>query len=629
MKLLRNRRSRGRPDRKRGIVVVQVVVLLVVLVGFAALTVDVGAMYNTRADLQRTADAAAMASAAMLANYTDGDPLVLATDAAINYTQRNAVFGKEMTLDAKTDVEFGRASYNAGRGEYVFTPTNVLPDAVRVRVRHTADSTNGSVPLYFAGIFGINSTEMSAEAIAMMTPRDIAIVADLSASHNDDSELGAYLDTPINVFDVWSGLPIPKGNNGVGNGIDPPPPGNPNSPNDGPGTGPGSPGNQGGNGDPGADPQGGQVGPTWGWMYYWGDTIDENYDPATDPGLMHFPRYQNWNNADLETWYQAVGYSADEIDALTADAYDGSRDSWGQYGWTNRVAVALGFARWDSGLPGGLWESIPRGRRNNGNNNGWVAASELTWLVDYPFDSGSWEDYIYNYIRRSNSRMARANSDFQYRFGLKTFVNYTMVRKPSAAQTPELADTPHQPMQAVKDAVDFMVAYVDDQDTNDLLSLEIYGTIGRHEVDLTDRYTDVSGRLAVMQAGHYDGWTNMGAGIERAIEELSSGRARDMSSKMIILLTDGNANVNEQGQAGDYEGGPEYALAQAQVAASLGMKIFAVSVGSGSNLSLMDQIAAIGGGEHFHAEGTIEQYSVELAQIFVRLGGTRTVELIQ
>ncbi|KFG90248.1 hypothetical protein BV98_001913 [Sphingobium herbicidovorans NBRC 16415] len=37
----------------------------------------------------------------------------------------------------------------------------------------------------------------------------------------------------------------PKGNNGVGNGLDPQPPGNPPI-NDGPGTGPGSPGNKGG-----------------------------------------------------------------------------------------------------------------------------------------------------------------------------------------------------------------------------------------------------------------------------------------------------------------------------------------------------------------------------------------------
>jgi len=40
-----------------------------------------------------------------------------------------------------------------------------------------------------------------------------------------------------------SGSAIVHGNNGVGNGIDPPPPGNPPL-NDGPGTGPGDPGNK-------------------------------------------------------------------------------------------------------------------------------------------------------------------------------------------------------------------------------------------------------------------------------------------------------------------------------------------------------------------------------------------------
>lgn len=42
-----------------------------------------------------------------------------------------------------------------------------------------------------------------------------------------------------------SGGDRPRGNNGVGNGVDPQPPGNPPV-NDGPGTSPGNPGNRGG-----------------------------------------------------------------------------------------------------------------------------------------------------------------------------------------------------------------------------------------------------------------------------------------------------------------------------------------------------------------------------------------------
>jgi len=45
-----------------------VVVFLPVLVGFAALVIDVGVMYNTRADLQNAADAAALAGATALAS---------------------------------------------------------------------------------------------------------------------------------------------------------------------------------------------------------------------------------------------------------------------------------------------------------------------------------------------------------------------------------------------------------------------------------------------------------------------------------------------------------------------------------------------------------------------------------
>ena len=49
--------------RRRGAAAVAVVVSLVVLLGFAALSIDLGHLYLTRAELQRTADAAALAGA--------------------------------------------------------------------------------------------------------------------------------------------------------------------------------------------------------------------------------------------------------------------------------------------------------------------------------------------------------------------------------------------------------------------------------------------------------------------------------------------------------------------------------------------------------------------------------------
>ena len=95
-----------------------------------------------------------------------------------------------------------------------------------------------------------------------------------------------------------------------------------------------------------------------------------------------------------------------------------------------------------------------------------------------------------------------------------------------------------------------------------------------------------------------------------------------------LVLTDGVANIDENGRSST-SGGAAYALAMAQKAADLGIKIFAVSVGVGADQDLMKQIASIGNGEHFHAEGSIEDYSAGLADIFSTIGVRRSVTLIE
>jgi len=341
--------------------------------------------------------------------------------------------------------------------------------------------------------------------------------------------------------------------------------------------------------------------------------------------LIRLPYNLNWSDAALSASLLTRGYNAVEVAALLNKQYDPN----GAYPY--RVAVALGLAEWNSGLPGGQW--VTRGAPP-GNNNAWVGTTEVEWTQTVMSQSLAasddiWLDYINSYMKGTSSEMYDANSNFRYRFGIKTFVNYLMEKRPTNDQTPELSQTRTQPMQAVKDAVGYLTQVFEELDTDDKLSLEIYGTTGRHEVDLTRDYHTVKNRLHSMQAGHYDTWTNTGAGLQRAIEELTSPRARTTSKKMIILLTDGNANVNSAGDTNDVSGGNAYALDRAQAAADLGIYIFAVSVGAEGNQSLMQQIADIGHGEHFHAEGSIEEYSAQLAEIFRRLGGTRPVELIR
>ncbi|MFQ5414067.1 MAG: pilus assembly protein TadG-related protein [Phycisphaerae bacterium] len=175
--------------RRRAVAAAQVAILLPVLVGFAAMTIDVGVLYNTKADLQRTADAAALAAASVVANTeVDVDPRPSALATAIDYVELNQVMNHEVTVDADADVVFGRARYNASTNAYNFVPMEYPPDAVRVTVRQTEDSPNGKATLLFARIFGKAATNVSATAVAMVVDTCFE-EADCNADVTEDTTL--------------------------------------------------------------------------------------------------------------------------------------------------------------------------------------------------------------------------------------------------------------------------------------------------------------------------------------------------------------------------------------------------------------------------------------------------------
>ena len=78
------------------------------------------------------------------------------------------------------DVEFGRAAFTPVTNRFEFQPSEFSYDAVRVTVRRTADSPGGSIPLLFANSMGVSKKDMWARATAVLVPRDIAVVIDLS-----------------------------------------------------------------------------------------------------------------------------------------------------------------------------------------------------------------------------------------------------------------------------------------------------------------------------------------------------------------------------------------------------------------------------------------------------------------
>ena len=173
--------------RVRGVVAVQVLVALVVLLGFAALTIDVGAMYNVRADLQRAADAAALAGASA---YTTDDMMRvrmetggaetlaqvvgLASSRVTEFSSVNPTFGTSTTWAAPEDITTGWINLNSASDTIHANPQPVDYNAVQVVVRRQAgygEDSNGPVQLFFAPIFGMLTGETGARAVAVFDDR--------------------------------------------------------------------------------------------------------------------------------------------------------------------------------------------------------------------------------------------------------------------------------------------------------------------------------------------------------------------------------------------------------------------------------------------------------------------------
>jgi len=555
--------------------------------GMAALAVDIGALYQAQAELQRTADGAALAAASQLVSEDVEDPDAAAIEAACEIAQRNVVLRQTGGVEAGGDVELGRAIYNPTLGRYEFQSGGDAHDAVRVTARRTEDSEAGPIELIFARFFDHDTRGLEARAAAVLVPRDIAVVIDLSNSMNWDSQLrfwdrddGGYANTR----DVWCAL----------DGWEPSRPYLPGSELD--------------------TEYAGDTGPSIGAMSTWGDPLlPGSYDASSDPGLWYIRKYRTTSDSGLLGDLAALGYNSAEINALKKCSYDSSSTLW-----RNRVAVMLGLATWRSGKPGALY---PGG----GDGDDRVESGEVSWLAKPSFRvDWSWSGYI-DWMQSSSRQ-----SEFRRRYGLKTFTDFLLENEPQYNETNNLWATPQQPLRAVKDAVQTMVDVITALDSLDHVSLEIFATDARHEANLSADLQAVPDRLYELQSGHYNRCTCHGCGLGQAIAELQSARVRPNAHKVIMLMSDGMANVDENGH---YQEGSsaayDYAIREAEEAADLGFRIYTISVGYSAPRELMEEIAAIGHGQEFYAAGNPEEYTEQLETIFRALGGKRPVALIE
>lgn len=240
--------------------------------------------------------------------------------------------------------------------------------------------------------------------------------------------------------------------------------------------------------------------------------------------------------------------------------------------------------------------------------------------VPYPYPQGSWNDYV-NYVMSSSNLK---NAGYQKDYGYLTLMNYWLDVQAAANRTPDLWKVSAQPITAVKDAVQVFLSEYQGIDSKDRVGLAIYATTARLEMGLTRDVQAIEDRLRTRQAGHYDGSTNIGAGMAIGRQELEKN-AQSGASKLMILLTDGLAN-----QPNNATDAKKYVLQQADACQKAGIPVITISLGGGADKTLMQQVAGLTGGAHFNIPGgsNVSQYEEQLKKVFSFIAAGRALQLV-
>ena len=581
-------------SRRRGAILVLTALLLVFLVTLVAFTIDIGYMLAVRSEAKRATDAAALAGAGELINGPDA-----ARVEAFEFLNRNPVGNKIYAQDENwlSQLESTGTDYVNAKGEDIaietgqwdsdspppefgqpetrFQASESVPSAIRVEAVQT-----GIPSLFGTLISSTGNFSMASESIAGYQPRDIMVVLDFSGSMNDDSELKriTYTSDPDrevveeNLAEIWDEL------------------------------GP----------------------PTYGDLVFTPEFLKIVGDP---PISSQYPQITVTFRAD-----DVYVESTKDLSNIVMEFSDGTRQkiegltsptgTFRGTGWNYNKTITKIWVKSgsnDSGDGPGYGELFE-------DNNYEVKKAFGLDQVAYPYPSGSWDDYI-NYCRTYSSVK---NAGYKKKYGGMTLVNYWLEKKPMASQTPDLWKVSAQPVQAVKDAVDVFMEYIQEVDTNDQVGLVVYNSPTQHatlEHELTNDFDEVINLAKHRQAGHYNSMTNIGAGINVAREQLNDN-ARPGAFKMIVLMTDGQANVSSDRSLS----ARDYALSEAQKAAAEGYPIVTISLGNNADKYLMQKIADDTDGAHFNIPGLgsgVTDYREGLMETFRNIANDRPLLLVK
>ncbi|NND99611.1 MAG: VWA domain-containing protein [Pirellulaceae bacterium] len=150
-----------------------------------------------------------------------------------------------------------------------------------------------------------------------------------------------------------------------------------------------------------------------------------------------------------------------------------------------------------------------------------------------------------------------------------------------------LGPAPTSPWQDCVTAVDAFLDVLDLTVQDEQVSLASYSTYATLDTWLEMDHQVVRDKVATL---YPSGSTAIGRGMQEGIDALLAASARPYAAKTMVVMTDGihNAGISPVDVAQSFVGSYE-------------LTIHTVTFGDGADQSLMQQVAAIGGGRHYHA----------------------------
>lgn len=140
------------------------------------------------------------------------------------------------------------------------------------------------------------------------------------------------------------------------------------------------------------------------------------------------------------------------------------------------------------------------------------------------------------------------------------------------------------------DAVGEFLETLEQSPQEEYVSLITYNDAAVADVRLTDDYDAISSGLQPYSEALEAGATNVHDGIDEAVEVVrDSNSGRCWAAKVMILVTDGRHNS-----------GPDPILA-AQNAYQNGVAVYTISYSNEAEQELLQELATLSGGKHFHA----------------------------